>query len=193
MAARRQTARRRDMEATSARAGILSSSALTMSFASLACAVIVGFSALVRIPVPGTPVPVTLQTFALLGCAGMLGRWYSMQMVGWYLVLGLAGAPFFTGGGGTEHLFGATGGYLLGFVAAASIVGSFSSKCAGLWAKVALYLASTLAVYVPGIVWLKLSLASGWGAALSMGLFPFLLFDLVKASAAASANHIFRR
>lgn len=173
------------------RSGI--SSRLVFSAASFACAVIVGFSALVAVPLPGTPVPATLQTFALLACAGLLGRSYALQMVLWYVAIGLAGAPFFTGGGGAGALFGATGGYIAGFFAASAIVGYLSSRRGPLVSKVAIYAAAAMAVYVPGLLWLKFSTGAEWSAVLSMGLLPFILFDLVKASAAASINRLFRR
>lgn len=159
---------------------------VVMSAASLACAVLMGFSALVRIPIPGTPVPVTLQTFALLGFAGLLGRFYSLQMVGWYLALGLLGAPFFAGGSGWNHLTGATGGYLLGFVMAAAIAGFVGEKTQGFWRRCAIYLLATTAIFVPGVVWLKMVTGADWNTAFGMGFLPFIAGDLVKAAAAAA-------
>lgn len=181
------------MESATIRAGYKPSAILMMSAASLACALLVGFSALVRMPLPGTPVPVTLQTLALLGCAGLLGRWYAVQMVAWYLALGFAGAPFFTGGGGVASLFGPTGGYLVGFVAAAAIVGFFSADRRGFIAKSAICLAAALAIYAPGLVWLKLSTGSTWAATLSMGLFPFVVAEIAKVAAAALVIDRFKR
>ncbi|MBN1282735.1 MAG: biotin transporter BioY [Proteobacteria bacterium] len=158
--------------------------ALVRSTLSLACAVLVGFSALVRFPVPGSPVPATLQTFALLACAGMLGWRYALQMAGWYLALGLAGAPFFAGAG-----LGVTGGYLAGFVAAAAVAGFAGRRTLGIAARCALFIAAALAIYAPGLIWLKAATGAGWGAALAMGLYPFIFADVVKAVAAALAVH----
>jgi len=169
------------------------SSIFLNSAASLLCAVVVGFSALVAVPLPGTPVPATLQTFALLACAGLLGRAYALQMVAWYVAIGIAGAPFFTGGGGTDALFGATGGYIAGFFLASAIVGYLSSSCGSLASKASLYAAAALTLYVPGLLWLKCSTGAEWSAVFSMGLAPFVVFDLVKASAAASINRLFKR
>ena len=160
------------------------SKVLTMSAASFACAVILGFSALVRIPIPGTPVPVTLQTFALLGCAGLLGRYYALQMVAWYVLLGLVGAPFFAGGSGYTHIIGATGGYIWGFFFAAAVVGFFGNTKRGLLSGIAIYLSAALVLYVPGLLQLKLVTGATWSATLAMGFYPFIIFDLVKAGAA---------
>lgn len=164
-----------------------------MSSACLACAVLMGFSALVRIPIPGTPVPVTLQTFALLGFAGLLGRFYALQMIAWYLALGLLGAPFFAGGGGWDHMIGPTGGYLVGFVFAAAIVGFVGERTRGFWRRCLVYLLATSAIFVPGIAWLKCATGVDWHAAIAMGLFPFIAGDLVKVAAAAAGVTCARR
>lgn len=159
--------------------------AALMSAASLACAVLLGFSAFVRIPIPGTPVPVTLQTFALLGFGGLLGRSFSLQMVAWYLTLGLVGAPFFAGGNsGWNHFIGPTGGYLLGFFFAAAIVGFVGEATRSFWKRCFIYLAATSAIFLPGLAWLKITTGGSWHATLAMGLFPFIAGDLVKAVAA---------
>ncbi len=155
--------------------------ALVMSAASLCLAVLMGFSALVRIPVPGSPVPLTLQTAVLFIGAGILRGGYALQMVAWYLTLGIAGAPFFAHGAGPSYLFGATGGYLVGFIVAAAIVG-FAAPRTDRWQRaLAIYLAAAAAIYVPGIVQLKLVTASTWSEAAHMGLFPFIAFDFLKA------------
>ncbi|MBT3181679.1 MAG: biotin transporter BioY [Deltaproteobacteria bacterium] len=166
--------------------------ALVMSTGSLICAVLLGFSALIKIPIPGSPVPATLQTFTLLLCAGMLGRWYSVQMVGWYLILGLVGAPFFAKGSGLQYVFGATGGYLWGFFLASFIVGFLHKKSSGLINSVAIYVAAALAIYIPGILQLKLVTGSTWQMTLAMGLYPFIMVDLIKAVIASQARRVSR-
>jgi biotin transport system substrate-specific component len=170
------------MKAISITNTYVSKRVIYMSAASLALAVVVGFSALVRIPLPGTPVPVTLQTFALLASAGILGRYYALQMVGWYLVLGVVGAPFFAGGSGAAHLVGPTAGYLLGFVIASAVVGFMRGE--GVLRGMAVYLCAALAIYVPGLVWLHLSTATTWSQTIAMGFLPFIVADMLKAIAA---------
>lgn len=161
------------------------SNAIAMTAASLAFAVLMGFSALVRIPVPGTPVPITLQTFVLFVGAGFLTRRYAMMMVAWYLVMGLCGAPFFAGGGGWRYLFGATGGYLVGFVIAAFIIGYGGQHTKRWWTSLALYLSAAAAIYIPGIVQLKLLIGTDWMTAVGMGAIPFIAFDAIKSTAAS--------
>jgi len=172
------------MQSTSITTTRTMSHVLVMSAASLCIAVLVGFSALVRFPIPGSPVPITLQTFALIAGAGFLKRGYALQMVAWYLLLGMVGAPFFAGGSGFSYAFGATGGYLIGFVAAAAIIGYAAPRAQSAWTKIALYLAAAAAIYVPGLVQLKLVTNASWTAALAMGVIPFIWFDLIKAGAA---------
>ena len=158
--------------------------AVLMSSASLIFAVIMGFSALVRIPVPGTPVPVTLQTFALFtGCA-ILGKRYSMQMIFWYLILGFIGAPFFSGGSGFSYIFGATGGYLIGFVFAALFIGHLGSRNSTLSKSILAYVLAFASIYVFGTLQLKLVTGADWNTVFKMGLYPFVLFDAVKALSA---------
>ncbi len=161
--------------------------ALTMTAASLACAVIVGLSAMTRLYLPGTPVPVTLQTFALLTCSGLLGGRYAVIMVGWYIALGALGAPFFSGAGGAAHLMGPTGGYIAGFLAASALVGHFGGKKASRAKLIAVYTLGTLAIYIPGVIQLSHSLGIDWRTALSMGFFPFIIWDLFKATLACMA------
>lgn len=155
-----------------------------MSGASFIFAILMGFSSLVRFPVPGSPVPITLQTFVLFVGAGLLQRHYSVQFVLWYLILGCLGLPFFTNGSGWQYLFGATGGYLIGFLLAAVIIGYLGMTVSRGWKLLALYIASAFALYIPGLIQLKFVTGVNWVATLQMGLFPFIIFDVVKATAA---------
>ncbi len=97
-----------------------------MVFAAL-FASLTAVGAYVKIPLPFTPVPVTMQVFFVLLAGSMLGsRWGTISMVV-YLMLGIAGFPVFAGGAsGIGVLFGPTGGYLAGFVFAAFIIGKIS-------------------------------------------------------------------
>jgi len=156
-----------------------------MSAASLMVAVALGLSALIRIPVPGTPVPVTLQTFALLAGAGLLGRYYALQMVGWYIALGILGAPFFAGGSGYSYLLGASGGYLLGFFPAAFIAGVVAEKRGKTGLMILGYILSAAVLYIPGLMQLKLLTGASLAHTLSMGLYPFIATDTAKAILAA--------
>jgi len=153
-------------------------------------AALTALAAQVAIPVPGSPVPVTLQTFAVLVTAAALGpgRGALAQVV--YLAAGVAGMPVFSNGkGGVETVFGATGGYLLGFVLAAYVVGWLSQRGADRRvASTALsYVAGSLLIYALGVTVLALSTGQSIGWAIAHGVVPFLLGDALKACAAAGA------
>jgi biotin transport system substrate-specific component len=160
-------------------------------------AALTGLLAQVVIPLPWTPVPITGQTFAVL-LAGVLlgGRWGGMSQA-LYAALGAAGLPWFTGWqGGLAHLAGPTGGYLIGFVLAAASIGyltdrfTFTRRFPALLGL--MVAANFVLVYVPGMVQLGLwlGLVKGQsvsaGEVLNLGLFPFVVGDLLKVLAAAT-------
>jgi biotin transport system substrate-specific component len=141
---------------------------------------------LAQVQIPLQPVPVTGQTFGVLLVGALYGsRRGSLSMLT-YLVMGAAGLPVFAGGAaGPAHFVGPTGGYLVGFVAAAWLVGRLAER--GWDRKVpstALAMSlGTLLIYVPGVAWL--STFVGWGRVLQLGMFPFLLGDVLKVALAA--------
>jgi biotin transport system substrate-specific component len=145
---------------------------------------VIGLSAQIAIPLPFTPVPVTLQTLAVLltGCALGSGRGTLALLA--YLGEGFAGLPVFSGGrAGVAHLFGPTGGYLLGFLAAAYVIGLLAERGVlrhGVGALLAL-VAGNIVLYVPGVLWL--GAYTGMGKALSFGMTPFLAGDAAKIAA----------
>ncbi len=135
----------------------------------------------VRIALPFTPVPLTGQTLGVLLVGAALGGWRAAASLGLYLVLGMAGLPVFTGGGsGLSHLAGPTGGYLLGFVAAASVVGWLCQRRLDRRFSTALlpFIAGELVIYVLGLPWLAFYV--GLDRVLDAGLWPFLLGDGLK-------------
>lgn len=150
-------------------------------------ALLLGASAWVRIPLPFTPVPVTLQTFALLLLAASLRGSVAPMMVLWYLALGALGMPWFALGNGLSALTGPTGGYLFGFLLAASVVGSGIPLLRHRLARLLLFAVGALLVYVPGLLQLKLVTGSTWSATIALGWAPFVWGDLIKAAAAWSA------
>ena len=91
--------------------------------------IIIALTAQIIIPLPFTPVPITGQTFGVLLIASLLGSRRGMLAVITYLIEGIAGLPFFAGGtAGTLILAGISGGYLIGFVFAAFLVGYLAEK-----------------------------------------------------------------
>jgi biotin transport system substrate-specific component len=142
---------------------------------------VIAGSAQVAIPLPFTPVPVTMQTLAVLLAGCLLGSRRGALAVIAYLCEGFAGLPFFSGGtAGISHLLGPTGGYLLGFLAAAYVVGLLTERgVARTWYGSAAVLGlGSLVLYVPGLMWL--SAYTGPGRALALGFLPFAIGDGLK-------------
>jgi biotin transport system substrate-specific component len=147
---------------------------------------LIAVSAQVAIPLPFTPVPVTLQTFAVLLTGCLLGSGRGALAVILYIAEGSFGLPFFSGGtAGIAHLLGPTGGYLVGCVASAFAAGILSErkalKPAGLFITL---VAADIVVYVPGLAWL--SVFTGVGKAVALGFVPFVIGDALKIAAAWS-------
>lgn len=149
---------------------------------------LVALFAQVRIPLPFTPVPLTGQTFAVLLVGALLGARRGAWSLALYLLQGALGAPVFAGGkAGLVHLFGPTGGYLLGFLVAAWLVGWLAERGGERRLPVSLltFLLGEGVIYLFGLPWLALFV--GWERVLVTGLFPFLPGDLIKVIAAALA------
>jgi biotin transport system substrate-specific component len=147
----------------------------------------------VSVPIPWSPVPLTLQTLAVLTAGGLLGRVWGPVSVLVYLLLGLAGLPVFAGGeAGIGVLLGFKGGYLVGFVAAAFIMGSAGDYvrtrrparrvAAAILATAAVV--ASLAIYVFGVPWLATVTGMGFWAAVASGAVPYLALDALKAAVA---------
>jgi biotin transport system substrate-specific component len=141
----------------------------------------------------GYPVPITGQTFAVLMVAALLGSRRGVLCLLAYLAEGLLGLPVFAQGkGGVVAFLGPTGGYLVGFVFAAWIVGVLSERT---WDRrvlgtVAAMVLGTAAIYACGLIWLlclvHLFAKPLAGGVLAVGLYPFLVGDLLKVALAAA-------
>lgn len=148
----------------------------------------VGLTAQVAIVLPFTPVPITGQTFGvLLGGMALGWRRAALGMV-LYTVVGLAGFPWFAQAhGGVAQLGAPSFGYILGFIAAAIVVGRLAE--ARFDRNPALTLAAMVlgncVIYLFGVGWLAVTLRVGLREALALGLFPFLIGDAIKALLAA--------
>ncbi len=144
-------------------------------------AALVALLAQVKIPLPFSPVPLTGQTFAVLLVGAALGSRRGASALTLYALLGVAGLPVFAGGAfGAAYAFGATGGYLLGFIPAAFLTGWLAERGWERRLPVSLlpFLAGTLVIYVLGAGWLAFFL--GWQKAFSLGILPFLAGDALK-------------
>lgn len=146
-------------------------------------------SAQIAVPLPFTPVPLTLQTFAVLAGAAALGAQRAVVAQVSYVLLAIVGAPILAGGAsGIDKVMGATGGYLLGFVVAAYLVGRIAER--GATAKVRstvfAYVVGTTVVYTLGALWLAQFTGNGIAWAITNGVVPFLVGDAIKAVAAGA-------
>jgi biotin transport system substrate-specific component len=156
-------------------------------FAVFFSVVFISLGAFVRIPLPFTPVPITLQTFFVLLSVGLLGRRLSLTAQTSYIFLGALGLPIFTGASsGLSYLVSPTAGYLLGFVLAALFSAVFL-KLAGDSPRLVLgvFLASSALILLSGSLWLKFSLGLSFPQSLFIGFIPFIVGDFLKAMAAA--------
>jgi biotin transport system substrate-specific component len=145
-------------------------------------ALLVAGAAQVSIPLPGTPVPMTLQPMAVLLVGGLLGaRLGALSMI-LYLAMGIAGLPVFTPTVpllGVARLLGPTGGYLLAYPIAAYAVGAVVANGSGVWRVACGVLAGLVLIHLGGLAQL-LILTGNLSAAARFGTIPFLLGDLLK-------------
>lgn len=144
---------------------------------------LVGIAAQIAVPVPGSPVPVTGQTFAALLVGTALGASRGLAALAFYALAGLAGVPWFAeGGSGTSVSFG----YILGMLLASAAVGALARRGAD---RSMLRMAGTMLlgeaiIYAIGVPYLALAADMSASAAIAAGLTPFLLGDALKAALA---------
>ncbi|MFF5722675.1 biotin transporter BioY [[Kitasatospora] papulosa] len=150
-------------------------------------AALTGIAAQIAVPVPGSPVPVTGQTFAALLIGTALGARRGFLSLALYTLVGMAGMPWFSEG--TSGPGGASFGYVLGMLLAATVVGGLARRGGD---RSVLRTAGTMAVgslviYAVGVPYLALSTGMSMSAAVAAGLVPFLIGDALKAALAMGA------
>ncbi|WP_274365760.1 biotin transporter BioY [Paenibacillus thermotolerans] len=160
-----------------------------IAFSALFAALVVVFG-YVSIPLGFSPVPITLQTLAVMLAGGLLGARYGFFSMMIVVVLTALGLPLLQGKGGLATLLGPTGGYVVMWPFAAMLIGYTVSKVrkSGWVAIAAIFLAmecfGSLLLYVTGVPWLAHSLGFTTEKALAAGFYPYLPGDTVKAVAA---------
>jgi biotin transport system substrate-specific component len=138
-----------------------------------------------KLQVPFWPVPMTLQTLVVL----IIGAGYGARLAGVtlasYLAIGAVGLPVFAGGGGVAYMLGPTGGYLLGFLAAAMLLGYLADRGIGRSFPSALLLfgIGEIVIFALGIGWLATLI--GIDRAIAAGLVPFILAEILKVALAS--------
>ena len=150
-------------------------------------AALTGLAAQLSVPVPGSPVPVTGQTLAVLLVGTALGAGRGFLSLALYALAGMAGVPWFAQGtsGATAPSFG----YILGMILAATVVGALARRGADRTAlrTVGAMLLGEAIIYAIGVPYLALATGMSASAAIAAGLVPFLVGDAVKAALAMGA------
>ena len=146
----------------------------------VAAAAFTGVAAQVSIPLPFTPVPITLQTLAVLLSAAALGPWRGGAAMLLYLAAGVAGVPWFS-----EQRTGSafpSFGYIIGFLLAAALVGALARRGAdrSIPGTAATMILGNLAIYALGVPYLALAIGVGLPEAVRLGALPFLVGDGLK-------------
>lgn len=146
----------------------------------------ISLGAFVRIPLPFTPVPVTLQTFFVLLSAGLLNRRLGLTAQVSYLFLGGLGLPIFTGSAsGLGYFISPTAGYLFGFILATIFVaGSMRKKTGNFLKVIPVFCIASMIILSCGTIWLKFILGVSVMQAFFLGFLPFIPGDLFKAISA---------
>jgi biotin transport system substrate-specific component len=165
-------------------AGILTDALLV-----LGGALFVAVFAQISIPLPFTPVPITGQTFAVLLVGGALGTVCGMLSMGLYMFMGIVGVPVYADHAHGWHVVtGATGGYLIGFLVAAAMVGYLADR--GWDTKFStsgtMMLTGNVFIFLCGCLWLQHVLHTNLEKTLEYGLYPFVPGEILKLYLAAA-------
>ena len=177
------------------------SSALTQVLFVAAGVAFIALLAQIAIPVPGSPVPVTGQTLAVLLIGTTYGARLGVLTFATYLLAGVAGAPIFAPSGtsanhGIDRLIGATGGYLIGMLVASLVLGYLADRKADQKFRTsfpALLLGDAI-IFTFGLLWLQQTLDLSWSKTIAAGFTPFILGEALKiAITATSLPLVWRR
>ncbi|TGC11131.1 biotin transporter BioY [Methanolobus halotolerans] len=151
-------------------------------------AALIAVGAYLKIPIPFSPVPITLQVLFIFLAGAMLGaRWGTLSVIV-YLLLGIIGLPVFSGGSsGIGMLLGPTGGYLISFAIAAFLIGTLSEKkgTSNILLNATFMIAGLCVIYLLGTSYLSYAASITLENAVKVGVLPFLPADLLKLALAS--------
>jgi biotin transport system substrate-specific component len=150
-------------------------------------AALTGLAAQLSVPVPGSPVPVTGQTFAALLVGTSLGARRGLASLGLYALAGVAGLPWFAGGASGWSM--PSFGYILGMLLASGVVGALARRGGDRTVPrtAGVMLVGSALIYAVGVPYLAVSAHLSAHQALTLGLRPYLVGDAVKAALAMTA------
>jgi len=177
------------------------STVLTQGLFVMAGVAFISLLAQIAIPVPGSPVPVTGQTLAVLLIGTTYGARLGVLTFATYLLAGVAGAPIFapsatSANHGIDRLIGATGGYLVGMLIASLVLGYLADRKADQKFRTsfpALLLGDAI-IFTFGLLWLQQTLDLSWAKTIAAGFTPFILGEAIKiAITATSLPLVWRR
>ena len=177
------------------------SSALTQVLFVAAGVAFISLLAQIAIPVPGSPVPVTGQTLAVLLIGTTYGARLGVLTFATYLLAGIAGAPIFapsatSANHGIDRLIGATGGYLVGMLVASLVLGYLADRKADQKFRTSFpaLLLGDVIIFTFGLLWLQQTLDLSWSKTIAAGFTPFILGEALKiAITATSLPLVWRR
>jgi len=177
------------------------SSALTQVLFVAAGVAFISLLAQIAIPVPGSPVPVTGQTLAVLLIGTTYGARLGVLTFATYLLAGIAGAPIFapsatSANHGIDRLIGATGGYLVGMLIASLVLGYLADRKADQKFRTSFpaLLLGDVIIFTFGLLWLQQTLDLSWSKTIAAGFTPFILGEALKiAITATSLPLVWRR
>lgn len=154
--------------------------------------ILTALSAFVRIPLPFTPIPLTLQTLIVVLLGAVLGRKYGAITQASYVLIGILGAPIFIGASfGLMHLAGPTGGYLIGFIATAYLVGKLipRTNSVSFLRIFSMMVIGSIPILLFGTIQLFFLMHLTWKQAFVIGFLPFIPGDILKSFIAAGIYH----
>lgn len=143
------------------------------------------FTALICIIAPFTipigPIPISLATFMVYLCAGVLGAKRGTLAVIVYIALGAVGLPVFSGlEGGLQKIAGVTGGYIIGYIPCAFVIGLMTDKIKGKWVYPISMVIGTALCYAVGLIWFMYQTKMNLWSAILVCVLPFLVGDCIK-------------
>ncbi len=154
----------------------------------------VALCAKVSVPLPFTPVPLTLSNFAVLLVGMLLGPWRGGAALALYVAEGVAGLPVYSAGpGGIVQLLGPSGGYLMAYPAGAWLAGMISAH----WKKVVGFVVASvsaeLLLFAAGVAWLMAVWHANFRDAFAFGAVPFVFAEVIKVTLAAGIANRWQR